>query len=175
MDTHQNRSVEEFSLKVSHGLINPEATFSMLLNPCMWATHFAQSLSIQDRSQMGFCSILSYFPVVLNPFSQLKSQFQWLNSQALASAYEKCHQWPRAIRAISAFQRFALRPNGVTLNAVLSSTEAWIMALQCFTWRWAVKGDGEISREKMISLIYNIYCIYPYTLYIIILCIYNIT
>lgn len=103
---------------------------------------------------MGFCSILSYFPVVPNPFSQLKSQFQWLNSQALTSAYEKCHQWPRAIRAISAFQRLALRPNGVTLNAVLSSTEAWIMALQCFTWRWAVKGDGEISREKMISLIY---------------------
>jgi len=120
---------------------------------------------------------VSYFPVVLNPFSQLKSQFQWLNSQALTSAYEKCHQWPRAIRAISAFQRFALRPNGVTLNAVLSSTEAWIMALQCFTWRWAVKGNGEISREKIISLIYiyiHIY-IYPYTLYIIILCIYNIT
>ena len=110
-----------------------------------------------------------------NPFcSNSQSQFQWLNSQALTSAYEKCHQWPRAIRAISAFQRFALRPNGVTFNAVLSSTEAWIMALQCFTWRWAVKGDGDFKGKDDISLYISIYK-YPYTLYIKILCIYNIT
>eukprot|EP00435_Cladocopium_sp_Y103_P040091 s1339_g10.t2 len=133
-----------------------------------WSLHFFQVMSIKKvrpntisyhaaisgAEKAGKWQLAQHFFVAMRTqvLQQNVVSCNVSSMKALTSAYEKCHEWPRAIRVISAVARRTLRPNGVTLNALLSSMEGWTMALQCFTWRWgevaeekgAVKADGEI-------------------------------